>query len=414
MRVIGGPSGPTFRGPTVADVDFTLTSAANDVFVSEGTTSSTTYKDEVLTRHTTPSVDRGARISVTGPIGVLPADVILSVAAESAGIGSIAGNVVARLANGTVKVNAVSPLLTKQIAVAVTRTGSTTDVFASWAVGSLAGHMSDQSTSRLVGKTPAGAIPLFSTRDDAAGVYVRNPGSWLADVDMTCLAVAAKFPTLNMWPGWGPYKGGILVTRKHVLLCAHWGAGNVDGNAFVRFLGSDGVLVERTIVAFTPTSGTDGGIGLGGTDLLIGTLDSDLPETVTPASVMPANWASYLPRAGRTAGGVYAKRFVPMFGVTHAGNDWKQASVRGITLTLNGLYDIASGLETWYRPAIMHDSGHPAFAMVNGAPVLLTVWTFGNGGSGSDISSNIAAIEAVTGEGYQLTQCDLSGFPTFA
>jgi hypothetical protein len=68
---------------------------------------------------------------------------------------------------------------------------------------------------------------------------------------------------------------------------------------------------------------------------------------------------------------------------------------------------------SFYERVIGGDSGNPALIVVSGEPVLLTVWTFGEAGSGTSVAAikdDINRLMSDLGGGYQLTEVDLAGF----
>ena len=73
---------------------------------------------------------------------------------------------------------------------------------------------------------------------------------------------------------------------------------------------------------------------------------------------------------------------------------------------------------SYSEPVINGDSGNPAFLILNGEPVLLTVWTGGAADSGTSITALKddlnAMMESLDPRGYQLTEIDLSVFSRLA
>ena len=70
----------------------------------------------------------------------------------------------------------------------------------------------------------------------------------------------------------------------------------------------------------------------------------------------------------------------------------------------------------FFESIISGDSGNPSFLIINGTLVLLTVWTFGGAGSGTNILSEKTAINTMMstlGGGYSLTEVSLSGLNTY-
>lgn len=115
--------------------------------------------------------------------------------------------------------------------------------------------MSESVDSRLAGKTPGIALPLFT---DAT---TRNPNSWVADLDLTGISTSIPHST--------------AISPLHVIGAAHFGLSGT-------FLGSAGV-VTRTVVS---------SVVIPGTDILIGTLNSPLPSEISPVKLVPNSFLS--------------------------------------------------------------------------------------------------------------------------
>jgi hypothetical protein len=78
---------------------------------------------------------------------------------------------------------------------------------------------------------------------------------------------------------------------------------------------------------------------------------------------------------------------------------------------------------TFHESKISGDSGNPAFFIVNGELVLVTVWTSGGAGAGTIVSGHIAALnqmiidsdaQAGVSTGYFVTEADFSAFPSYS
>lgn len=271
--------------------------------------------------------------------------------------------------------------------------------FISVVVGSLVEHLSEQVDDRIDNTmTMATNGKLYTTQDHSTPSYVRNPNFWAnGEIDLTCISPWNSNSSNR--------KAGTAITKRHIINAAHYeyGVGTV-----VRFITSDNVVVNRTIVGkkrhpdyvpYTP-------------DLTVYTLDSDLPETITPCKLFPANSSDYI--------------------ILDNLNDTRPAAL-GLDQEEKGLIiDLASNKSfrtssdsdrlIFNESKISGDSGNPAFVIVNGELILITVWTFGGAGSGTAISENIEDLnqmiidsdaQAGVSTGYTVTEADLSAFPTY-
>ena len=366
------------------------------------------YLDASFHRITPATVDIEADIIISPP-----ADVTYTSSNEAIATVDAKG-CVTRVADGTVWITATdaSGYARRSPAIHVRRvTGRTSYQFESYKVGCLAQHCADQILSRISAKTPLTGLPLYSTLSTSSATYARNANSWLSDVDITCIPVATKPASAsNFWL----HQGGTVISPDCIAYCNHWGgpggsppSGRLLGGS-VRFYSPTDGVIERQIVA-------DQSIP---PDLVIAKLDADLPVTIKPAKVMPANWTVYipLPQSGMPAANI------PALGITHSNEispvGYKQASIRAVQRTSNLSYytssQSVSGFDGWFRSAILYDSGHPAFLLINGELVLLSVWTTSS--SGTSVTTNVLAINAAMtamGSGYQLTTADLSEFENY-
>tara|TARA_R110001606_G_scaffold33651_1_gene100200 strand:- start:64 stop:1167 length:1104 start_codon:yes stop_codon:yes gene_type:complete len=231
---------------------------------------------------------------------------------------------------------------------------------------------------------------VFSSQDHANSTYVRNPDLWCKDLDLT---------GLSPWNSSGGHKkAGTLITPRHVIGAAHY---EYSVGTVVRFVEKDaGTVHDRTVVGkvrhpecknYNP-------------DLTIYTLDSDLPSTIKPYSVLPSDYSKYFDN-------IYKSK-IPCIGFDQEEKaliiDWANGGrMRTPTDSKRLIFN---------ESKIKGDSGNPAFLIFQGEPVLVTVWTFGGAGAGtpianyiSDINGMIATADAQAGvsTNYTVTEADL-------
>ncbi len=200
---------------------------------------------------------------------------------------------------------------------------------------------------RLAGRAPATALSLFSTYVPP-GRFVRNAGSWAADLDLSGVSV---WNSANL-DGTGGNRGyGTLVSRRHVIFATHFHPG--PGSVLL-FVGRDGVIVSRILRQVAV---------VGATDICVGVLDEDVPASVAVYPILPA---SYAPRPA-TSG----SRLLPLL----CFNQQRQALVHE--------WMEVPGNTTLHRPAIdprrapfaapviIGDSGAPIFLIQGRQPILL-------------------------------------------
>lgn len=130
---------------------------------------------------------------------------------------------------------------------------------------------------RIDGIDPATAVPLFTDyfTNGASGNFVANTNLWTRGLDLSCVSVWHD----DEYPG---SKTATLITRKHVILANHWY--NFNNNGQYTFCDTNGLICVRELVQSSWISD----------DLRIGRLDSPLPDSFRPASVMSTNFVNYL------------------------------------------------------------------------------------------------------------------------
>jgi len=135
--------------------------------------------------------------------------------------------------------------------------------------------MSRSIDDRIRDIDPATAVPLFIDyfTNGASGNFVANTNLWTRNLDLSCV---------NVWNN-GPYPGSqpaTLITRKHIVMAQHW---YNESNEYA-FCDSSGLVCGRSVVQKVNVF----------KDLLLGRLDSPLPDSFKPASVMSTNFVNFL------------------------------------------------------------------------------------------------------------------------
>ncbi len=278
--------------------------------------------------------------------------------------------------------------------ISVTQTfGTVNTVFNSYVSGSLSKHVGDSLDARLVGLTPANAKPIFTTQNHATPSYVRNTGCWTSGIDMTCI---------SPWnSAGGATRGGTLISPRHILFCAHY---QIDNGSTIRFVDANNNIVTRTMV----TKLTHPSYSPYYPDISIGVLDSDVPNSIGFAKILPSNWASYLPSLS-------SNRRIPCL-VLDQEEKALIAELYSLSTTSILLNPSNATRLSYYENMITGDSGNPVFLIINGQLVIITVITYGGAGSGTSVVFHKDAINtmmATLGGGYSLTEVSLSGFNSY-
>jgi len=318
---------------------------------------------------------------------------------------------VIKVSDGTTNIIVEVDGYRKKTSVNVAESTPTTQFLSgSFVSGSLGKDACDNIDSRIAGKTLSANGSIYSSQDHTNDIYTRNPDVWCSDIDLTCISPSNSNSNNK--------KAGTLVTPRHVLASAHYTYGV---GTKVYFVSQDGnnTVYERTVLSriihpdYNPYY----------PDLVIYCLDQDLPANITPCKVLPSNYSNYIVELvkGRAA----ALRL-----------DQEEKALVGDLYSISTLdpkriaftAPIDSNRQEFYEDIILYDSSNPAFLILdlgNGPElVLLTVWTYGGGGSGtfvtpfiSDLNQMIADSDTAAGNGgtgYTLTEADLSGFTDFS
>jgi hypothetical protein len=268
-----------------------------------------------------------------------------------------------------------------------------------WPEGSLGGHVDSQVSSRLAGKEPLSAMPIYSVQDHNSGTYVRNPNCWASDLDLTGIS------SYNTWDG---VRGaGTLITRRHGVVCAHFA---IYGTPFMRFIKADGTVVTRQVLKSVyhplynpPVTRTRY------PDLSVFVLDEDLPEDIKHYKLLPPNFSNYISDDLLGAGRPLC------FGTNQQESACVAAANKSDPQWFGHTYSRRNPLETsfWAQPA-KGDSNSGFFFVINGEPVLIFTLT-GNGGTKlhlliDDINQMIVACDNLVGAstGYSIETADLS------
>jgi hypothetical protein len=138
-------------------------------------------------------------------------------------------------------------------------------------VGSSLAYFVDKAID-TVGVTDPAVLDLYTTRDHNTPNYVRNTDLWLSKYtqQLTCLSVWTEEGNDNQ-------RLTTAITPRHTVSATHSGYAP-DVGTDVRFVTADNQVVTRTVVQQQDIAGED---------ITICLLDTDLPDTITPAKVVP-------------------------------------------------------------------------------------------------------------------------------
>ena len=284
-----------------------------------------------------------------------------------------------------------------------TRTdGADASTFLRFVTGSLADTCESAVNGRIAGAT-TDMLPIFTdySSSHAGGTYTRNPDCWIYDLRQAATCVSPwNSNAANR-------KAGVALTPRHIATAAHY---EYPVGTSVRFVTADDITVTRTVVGkkrhpdYSPYY----------PDITLYLLDSDLPSTITPCKVLPADYETYLPTGPAQIAALCLDQEEKALVTDLSYFTERYAAFR---------FPDTPEEQTLYEGKITGDSGNPAFLIVGGELVCLTLWTYGGAGSGTFLTPQIAAMNQMIADldaaasintGYTIQTVDLSAYPSFA
>ena len=236
---------------------------------------------------------------------------------------------------------------------------------------------------------------IFSKQDHTHRIYTRNSKCWAYPLDLT---------SISPWNSAGhTRRAGVLISPRHALWARHY---SMRVNTTLRFVDKHNNIVERRIVKEKALP-TNGHPSLRGYDLVVGTLESDVPASISFAKVLPKNLTTVRPPFNIR---------VPVFDTDFE----EKALVADLSYESGTMVSLKTPLSNSYRrqffeTKIVGDSGNPVFFVIDNQLVLLFVFTYGGAGAGTSISYHYDAINKLMkdmGSNYQLTEIDLTSYTT--
>jgi len=301
------------------------------------------------------------------------------------------------------------PLLSKNIKVGVSKSGGTVSrTFRGFIPGSLRAYLWEQMRLRVGIDDGNGYIArndttanIFTSRNYASQIIVRNPNHVLADVDLSAYEV------YNSWNTAQGRGGGVMITKRSLIGARHY-APNATGHT-VMFASPSGAVYTRTIQSVRNISTADSN-----RDIKVCFLDSELPADIGYARVLPNTFGNYLPNFNTVPR-------IPCF-YSNADKQIKAGFCTIADTATSSRWSIASQVHTgrashpWYSSGVDGDSGSPSFLIINGMMVVLGLFHVATGGSFvSGLEYNlINSALAASGDSMRLTDIDLSSFTTYS
>lgn len=382
-KLVAASSGHFVRSFNSSLFNFTATaiSRANQISGTTGGTSTT--QDIVLNSITGATVDNEFDVVITAPLN-LP----LVINNLTPGIISFNNLSATRIADGIASLLFTCGKMLRRVDFAVSRSGGvTTTSFNSFAAGSLGDYLATTIAGLLSGKTApnftfsGNSVSASSTICDIFNSDgTRNTHGWWGSLDLTCIPQSIG-------------DNGILVTPRDMLFANHFGV-----TPFPSFRDNANNVYQRQVVASRR-------VGL--TDILVATLNADLPAGIAPANVLQSNWRSWLPNPSYGYPCIFTNQDRRLLIGDTAG-----AETIGAEMLINQSRDATRN--PWFYGVRLFDSGSAAAMPINGSLAALLDWH--SSGSGPNDADNISGINAAitaNGSPYSLTTANLTGFTGF-
>lgn len=264
----------------------------------------------------------------------------------------------------------------------------------SFVVGSLAYQTVTNLEQFTNGLSPSTGEPMFSVANWTTTTFTPNPSFWLKKaLERTAIVIAHNQ---------NGQIGASAISPRHVISCSH---ATMANGTVLSFVDDTGTVVNRTILdqVTVPTM----------PDTQLYLLDSDLPVTVHPFSLLPLNYVSYLANrtnqpATQLVGCNQDKWLFPKC--------WDSTIIDFVTADSSPLW-----LGTAWNITIRGgDSGHPIMMLVGNDLILLGSWSTASYGpnytfysSYINTAMHTLSVAHSLGSDYQITFYSLSAWPSY-
>ena len=264
------------------------------------------------------------------------------------------------VANGTATVSAAIGSFSRTTNLVFTLSGRTNEVVTGCVTGSAVCAFAAGIDSRL---TDGADKAVYSVQDHAATNYVRNPDSWVADIDLTCV---------SPWNSTGGrLRAGTLIGEDCILFAEHY---RLATGAVIRFVTSSNTVVSRTVSSRQRA---------GETDFMVGRLSSAISTNeIRPARLEPENSNLYMRQTILGYGNLRPVFWIDQYENAIVADSPLYASLTPSTNAVRVLYN---------KTPVSGDSGSPVFLVASNQPPVLISTLFQTTG-GFPISQNASLI----------------------
>ena len=246
---------------------------------------------------------------------------------------------------------------------------------------------------RLNNKNPTTDRTIYTIQDPYKKQFTRNQSCWINGIsNISCFSPAQLSGTT-----WS-HRAGTLITKKHIVYAKHFSIPILSGGTPVLFVDENSNVVTRNLVS--QISDND-------SDIMIGLLDSEIPDNIKIAPALPSNFIKYFPSG---------KSFLVV------ALDQEEKAILRLCFSLQDNQFYTGELnEPWIDPAlskyanfcekiVVGDSGNPCFVIINNQLVLLGCWL--SIAYGPHIAARYSVINKLIeqlspGQGYSLSQISI-------
>ena len=404
MKVLVNPLEATksLRCPPLAEFDFNLVAEPVNHILTPASENDIKTDDAVVRETQIATVRADAVVSVQGP------DIFrvrLRSSDESRATVDQNGYVETK-GEGTVNIFAETPVLTRRyVHEANTSSGGVSYRLAAFDTGTLGAAIHNTMSALVPASTDK---RRFAAINHAAAQYTTN-----ADF----FGSSADWSGVKVWDnGTKDFRrGATVISRRHVIMANHY---RVPNNWTLRWIAADGAVVERNLLNSVriDNPATD---NTHDTDIAVGVLDADLPETVAAYPVLPSDWLSYIRTFSEIPNVTWNQDGEAHVSITHQEEPFEavQSFAAGIWYQRHLFAPLDPEDHPWIpasRSLRFLDSGQPNFLLIGDQPILTGCHLSGNFHNQlSAWATEIQTAMDALAPGYTLQTADLSAYPTF-
>jgi hypothetical protein len=391
--------------------DFSVVITPRNRVISGGTSGTVTSDDFILTEMTDALVANEFDVTVTYPFNLdEPSVTSLTPAVATISRNSPGSWSATLVSAGTCNfvVSAISGTRSYSFVVGTTG-GGTAYTFQNWVSGSLGAALDSTIAGYISGKTASPATSslatttqaLYSTYGPSESDLAFNTNIFTGSADLTCIL---------------PWHNGLVISPRHIWGVAHLRPAEFNGDP-ITLVASDGTVFETTLQASYDGLGQYGAeayLPFNGNDTWLGLTADTIPGSITPATVLPSNWQSYLPGGGMLAFAytcVHTNQFKTLC-LSQIGGDLSNIAIGFAGTPIYG--PSASAEANWWKSVIKGDSGSPSGFIhpITGKFIGVSLTGGSFLGRANILNTAMGLLGGVTG--YSLTPADLSAFPTYS